>query len=156
MFGFLGKVLGTDKALSKTIEVVSNGLDSLVYTDQEKAEDGKKERTEVRGMVVEWMRSTQGQNLARRIIALLIVVGWLSMYFGAMGLAVASVWVVAPERYQSSAEIVGNFAQGMNDAVMLILAFYFAAPHMGQIVGPALAAFGKVPPPSKTKSLTHE
>ena len=110
----MGKIFGSEKAIGAAIDGISNSLDALVYTDEEKATAAAEERTQARGMVIEWMRSTSGQSLARRLIAISITFIWLMQY-----------------------------ADGMTGAVMLILSFYFAAPHMDKIVGPALERFGK-------------
>jgi hypothetical protein len=77
---FWGKLFGTEKALNGIVDGVTNGLDALVYTDEEKAADAAADRSEARKMVVQWMAATQGQNLARRLIALSITGVWLSMY----------------------------------------------------------------------------
>ena len=138
----VGKIFGTDKAITSVIDNVSKGLDALVYTDEEKAEDAAKDRSAARGMVIKWMESTQGQNLARRLIALCIVVVWLLQYLCGMILSVVGIWMNNPEKILASAEVVGIFAERMNGAVMLILGFYFAAPYMGSIVQGAMAKFG--------------
>jgi len=140
--GVFGKMFGTEKALTSVIDNVSSGLDNCFYTDQEKAEDGKAERSEARKTVVEWMKNSQGQNLARRLIALLIVFTWLLQYITMQGLSIVAVWVENPEKFVKSADVIGGYAESMNGAVMLILAFYFAAPHMGSIVTAALGKFG--------------
>ena len=73
MFGvsaLFGKLFGTEKATTALVENVSNGLDKMFYTDEEKALDGAKDRSEARSMLIKWMESTQGSNLARRCIAL--------------------------------------------------------------------------------------
>lgn len=144
--GFLGKVFGTDKALAGVVDGVSNGLDKLIYTDEEKAEDKAKATTEARQMVVDWMRATQGQNLARRLIALSITAVWLSMYLLAVLMNMVAVFtnnegVLTSDKLGEVSTIATNSAMDMNPAVMLILAFYFAAPHMGDI---AKAAIGKM------------
>jgi hypothetical protein len=138
----VGKIFGTDKAITSVIDNVSKGLDALVYTDEEKAEDAAKDRSDARGMVIKWMESTQGQNLARRLIALCIVVVWLLQYLCGMILSVVGIWMNNPEKILASAEVIGIFAERMNGAVMLILGFYFAAPYMGSIVQGAMAKFG--------------
>ena len=38
---------------------------------------------------------------------------------------------------------VGGYADGMTGAMMLIIGFYFAAPHMGQFVNSAMDRFSK-------------
>lgn len=138
----IGKIFGTDKAIASVIDNVSSGLDKLVYTNQEKADEHAKDVTEARNMIIRWMESTQGQNLARRLIALVIVFTWLLMYLSMMGLSLTGVWVESPVKFIESAKVIGNYAENMNGAVMLILAFYFAAPHMSSVVNAALNKFG--------------
>lgn len=145
---FWGKLFGTEKALDAAIDGVSKGLDALVYTDEEKAHDAASERSEARKMVVGWMVATQGQNLARRLIALSITGVWLSMYLvsvlsSMVALFVNSEGVVTAAKVDSVGVIAYNAAADMNPAVMLILAFYFAAPHMGEIAKAVTGKFAK-------------
>lgn len=141
---FWGRLFGTDKAASSLIDNVAKGLDALVYTDEEKAQDAAKSRSEARAMIIEWNKNTQGQNLARRIIALLVTAVWLAQYITMQILGVASVWASGEvsQKMVESAKIIGEFATSMNGAMMLILGFYFAAPHMGKIAESALNKFG--------------
>jgi hypothetical protein len=90
------------------------------------------------------MKNTQGQNIARRLIALIITLVWLMMYLISAGLDLAVVWIDASLRSQvaQSALAIGQRADSMTGAMMLILAFYFAAPHMDKIVGAAIGKFG--------------
>ena len=69
---FFGRLFGTEKALEGVVEGVSKSLDALIYTDEEKAKEAARDRSEARRMVVDWLAATQGQNLARRLIALSI------------------------------------------------------------------------------------
>lgn len=137
-----GKIFGTDKALQSVVESVSNGLDALVYTDEEKAGDAAADRSEARKMVVDWMRSTQGQSLARRMLALVITGVWLLQYLSSLALDLASIWVDDAAKLQEASLVIGERAGGMTGAMMLILGFYFAAPHMGDIAKAALLKFG--------------
>ncbi len=139
----MGKIFGTEKAITAVIDNVSNGLDKLVYTKEEKAEDAAKDRASARAMVINWMESTKGQNLARRLIALCIVSVWLLQYLSCMALSVIGIWASSPDKIITSAQVIGTFAERMNGAVMLILGFYFAAPYMGSIVKGAMDKFGK-------------
>lgn len=138
-----GRVFGSESSINKTIDTVSSGLDKLYYSDEEKAEDAAKGRTEARQMLVKWMEATQGQNLARRLIALSVVFVWLFLYVASMIGGVIASWKDDPTNWIESAKIVGDYANGMNGPVMLILGFYFAAPHMGGIAEKALNNFGK-------------
>lgn len=138
----IGKIFGSDKAVSSIIDNVSRGIDALAYTDEEKAGDAAKDRAAARGMIIKWMESTQGQNLARRLIALCIVFVWLFQYLSCMALSIAGIWVSSSDKIIASAGIIGKSAERMNGAVMLILGFYFAAPYMGSIVQGAMNKFG--------------
>lgn len=129
---FWGKMFGTDAAIATTIGAVKDGLDALVYTEEEKAVDGAKERSEARSMLVGWMEATQGQNLARRLISLAITGVWLLQYIIAqVAASIAIFWSDKATQLQELAEVNLKSADAMSGAVMLILAFYFAAPHMG-------------------------
>lgn len=152
MLQVIGKIFGTEKALTSVIDSVSKGLDSLIYTDEEKAGDAAKDRAAARSMIITWMDSTKGQNLARRLIALCIVFTWLFQYLCCMFLSVIGIWVEPMKQtiendviyvnpLIESAQIIGVFAEKMNGAVMLILGFYFAAPYMGSIVQTAMNKF---------------
>ena len=78
--GFIGRLFGAPKALEKTVDALSSGLDKLVYTKEEKAGDEAQAVTEARGMIIDWLKNTQGQNLSRRLIALSITFVWLVMF----------------------------------------------------------------------------
>lgn len=141
--GFLGRLFGSPKALGETVKAVSGGLDKIFYTKQEKAEDAAKAITEGRDMIIKWMETTQGQNLARRLIALSITFVWLFMFISRMALPIAGIWVGSVEKFEASANIIGDNIDQMTGAVMLILGFYFASPYLGQITNVAMNKFAK-------------
>jgi hypothetical protein len=129
---FWGKLFGTDEAIKGAVSAVRDGLDALVYTDEEKSADAAKERSEARSMLVGWMEATQGQNLARRLISLAITGVWLMQYLVAqVALSIAIFWPGRAKELNELANLNMKSAGDMGSAVMLILAFYFAAPHMG-------------------------
>lgn len=143
MLGILGRLFGSPDAVSTIVSKAADGIDALVYTDEEKAGDAAKARSEARSMVVKWMAATSGQNLARRLIALAITGIWLSMYLLAVLCNMAAVWITSKEdQLAATAQIAFDAAADMNPAVMLILAFYFAAPHMGDIATAAINKMG--------------
>ena len=139
----IGKMFGTDKAAASLIDHTAGALDKLVYTDEEKAEDKAKSRTEARTMVIKWMQATSGQNLARRLIALVVTVIWAVQYVAVVLLSVSAVWVENSAKLTDSASVIGDYAVKTNTAFMLILGFYFAAPHMGEISRKALDRMSK-------------
>ena len=141
---FWGKLFGTDEAIKSTIGAVKDGIDALVYTEEEKAVDASKERSEARSMLVEWMQATQGQNLARRLISLAITGVWLLQYIVAqIASSIAIFWGSQAAELNQLAKIQLESANDMSPAVMLILAFYFAAPHMGDFAKAVITGFGR-------------
>ena len=139
---FWGKLFGTDEAIRSTVSAVKEGIDSLVYTEEEKASDASKERSEARSMLVGWMEATQGQNLARRLISLAITGVWLMQYIvSQIASSVAIFWSTKAEQLNQLAKLQLESANDMSPAVMLILAFYFAAPHMGDFAKAVVGRF---------------
>ncbi len=143
--GLLGKIFGSDKAIEGAVNGITKGLDALVYTDEEKAQDAAAERRAGREVLIEWFRTSKGQNLARRALAFAITGVWLVLYLSSLGLRVSAAIVsddeVSAKIVQVASEVSSSAAE-MNGAVMLILAFYFAAPHMGTMVEGAMKRFG--------------
>lgn len=155
MGGFLGRLFGSSEALTEVVKAASDGIDALVHTDEEKMHEAAKARSEARAMVIDWMAATKGQNLARRLIAILVTGLWLLLYLGNLILNLVAVWlphtspmegqISIAQSVQASAKAIGSQADQMNGAVMIVLAFYFSAPFMGDIAKSALEKFGKKP-----------
>ena len=143
MLDLIGRIFGAPQAVEGIVKGVTDGLDALVYTDEEKAGDAASARSEARAMVIQWMAATSGQNLARRLIALSITGVWLGMYLlSVMAQMVGVWWEAKTAQLDSTARIAFEAAADMNPAVMLILAFYFAAPHMGDIASSVIKRMG--------------
>lgn len=136
MMGFLGKMLGSDTALGKVVDGVAKAADELHYSEEEKAAA----KAKAFDQVIEWQAATQGQNLARRFIALSCVFVWLFSYVVALGLSVTAVWVT-DERLNESSELLRGGAEDMNGVIMLIMGFYFAARNIDKIADAALTRF---------------
>lgn len=137
----LGKLFGSEEAIKASAIAIKDSIDVLVYTDEEKAQDAAKERSEARSMIVEWMAATQGQNLARRLIALTMTGIWALQYLGYISLSIAAIWVEDPNRVNEAANLLFAGADQMSGAMMLILGFYFSAPFMDRIVDSAMSKF---------------
>lgn len=147
MFGnFFGRLFGSEKALERTVDGVYNGLDKLIFTDEERSNAAAKERSEARAMIVDWMKNTQGQNLSRRIIALSIAFTWLSQFIFSQVVSMVSVFVDSGPGKDNLKEVIAildNGGEKLSDPVMLILAFYFASPYMSSIAGAVVNNFKK-------------
>jgi len=143
MFNWAGKLFGTEKAIQSVVDNVSTGLDKLILTDEEKSDAVAADRSEARRMLIRWMEGTQGQNLARRILALGIASVWLSQYVLIGVMSVIAPWTetATGEKLAASVSALTMSADQMTGAMMLLLGFYFAAPHLSSIIGPAMAKF---------------
>ena len=141
--GILAKIFGSSDVVKEGISMIRDAGDALVYTDEEKAGDRQAAKMAEINAIIQWMDTTKGQNLARRLLAVLITAIWLLMYIISISTNLIAVWANEPEQWRISATVIGGFANQMNGAMMLILAFYFAAPHMSKIVDGALSKFGQ-------------
>ena len=141
---FWGNIFGTSEATNSMVNAAVDGLDKLIYTDEEKAEDVAKRNQAMQSFLIGWMETTKGQNIARRLLALIMTSVWLLQFLGSQILSIAAIWSDNPDRLLKSAEVINGNIEQMTGAVMLILAFYFAAPHMGSIVQSAIGKFGGV------------
>ena len=145
MASFWGRLFGSSDVVKEGVSMIRDAGDALFYTDEEKAADAATERAEARKMIIDWMANTSGQNLARRLLAVMITFVWLFMYVFSMVMNLVAVWASHPEQWRASATVIGGYAEQMNGAMMLILAFYFSAPYMGAIVEKAMGKFGGKP-----------
>lgn len=142
---WLGKLFGTDKAVGSVLETGKELLDDAFYTDDEKASDRKESAKDVRAMIVEWMKNTQGQNLSRRVIALGTTLTWLLQFWLAWVFSVVAIFCEADvaAKLAEAAELTRTSAADMSGAVLLVLGFYFAAPKISEIADSAIKSFGK-------------
>ena len=142
MFGLAGRIFGSPKALETAVGGVVKGFDSLIHTDEERANEAAAERTEARQMVVKWMESTQGQNLARRVLAFVITFVWLLKFLVAVSFSVASAFTTTyASQLMAASNMLKEASMEPPSAVMLILGFYFAAPHMTGIANAVTSRF---------------
>ena len=117
---WLGKLFGTDKAVGKVLETGKELLDDAFYTDDEKASDRKESAKDVRAMIVEWMKNTQGQNLSRRVIALGTTLTWLLQFWLAWVFSLVSIFCEADvaAKLAEAAELTRTSAADMSGAVL--------------------------------------
>jgi len=137
------KIFGTENHVTQGLNIIERAGDALFYTDEEKAADRANKAVRVNQFLIDWMETTKGQNIARRLLAVIITVVWLTLYLFSIILATIAPWVsqeVYPKIIASSITLAKN-ADQMSGAVMLILAFYFAAHHIDKVIGPAIAIF---------------
>ena len=146
MIGLLGRMFGTERALEKIVDSASSAIDALAFTDEEKAEAAGRERAQARQAVVDWMRASQGQNITRRFIASALVWPWITMHIlGGLILPTVMIWEPGEAgKINQSIEIIQKFSFDMNEFMWIIITFYFAAPHISEVMA-GLAARTKQP-----------
>lgn len=139
----LGKIFGTDKAIASVIDNTSKAIDALVYTDQEEVHDRAAATTEARSMLINWIDSSKGQNIARRALAFLIAGIWATVYLAIIGLSVSAVWSDDPDKLIRSATVLKESGADAKDFMTLVIGFYFAAPYLGGVVKGVLCRLSK-------------
>lgn len=133
MFGFIGKLFGSEKAGEALVSSVSNGIDKMFYTSEEKAEDVAKARTEGLQVYMEWLRSTSGSRLARRFIALIVTGTWamehiMSVIFDTFAVFTNDTGAMTAAKFTEASTRLAEHAQDNSSLVGVVLLFYFGGP----------------------------
>ena len=110
----LGWLFGGSKAADKTVDSLSNGIDKMFYTDEEKA-DGRQKGFD---SFIKWQEATQPQNLARRLIALIV-----TALFSVLVLVCVVAGYFDQEGY--SAYVYELTKELVFPAFLVIISFYF-------------------------------
>ena len=146
MFGFIGRLLGSDKAAASLIDNVSAGIDKLYYSSEEKAEDKAKALRDGNIVYMEWLKSTSGSAIARRFIAIVVTLVWAAQYVGSLALSAIAPWMtdeaVVEAMMKSSEVLQANGEQG-NAAFMVILSFYYLGNKGDALIQAAVNKFSK-------------
>lgn len=112
MFGWL---FGESSSAKKTVDAVINTGDALFYTDEEKAQDSKL----YRDWYLKYLEATQPQNVARRLIAIVITGLWaLLVFVGAFAQALGQL--------ETAEYIFKTLNDNVNMPFMIVISFYFA------------------------------
>lgn len=111
--GLLDKLFGSDKQLDKLTTGAVNGLDKMFFTNEEKAEANQK----LSEWYLKYLEATQPQNLARRLIALIVSSLWAFLIiFGVLLYKLDPAW---------SAFVFSTLNNVVNNPFMIIVGFYF-------------------------------
>ena len=90
--GFFGRVFGSPENTGKTLDMIRDGLDSVILTQEEKIQYTQKGVE----MYLEFIKlANSGPDIARRFIAILISIMWALAIFGCFFLAGAGMWFEA-------------------------------------------------------------
>ena len=136
--GILSTIFGGPKAIGKIVDAARSGIDALTYTEEEKAVDAAKQREKARDQVIAYMEATQSQNVARRFIAIIIIGIWATCYVVSLAMIVASIFIdssVLAEHLMEGSKTIDSHISDIETEMLLVLAFYFGAPHLEPILG---------------------
>ena len=139
MLGLLGRIFGGQKAVEQLADSGLKIIDKAFYTKEEKAENHLKARLQAAEAVTAWLQTSGGPNLARRFIAIGIFGMWFGLWCTSVLLDIASIFVSEPFIRESMQQVIlrtKEYAGDITPEFMLVLGYYFAAPHLDQFVGP--------------------
>jgi len=134
MFQWLGKIFATDKSIESGLSMIEKAGDALVYTDEEKAAARDSMIKHKDTMITNWIESSKSANLARRFLAVLVSCIWSFLLMFSWASQQFAVWTsnIDAEKIKQMKEINDPFLEQATGGMMLVLAFYFAAPYVGR------------------------
>lgn len=132
----LKRIFSAPEVIRESMDMARDGIDALVFTDQEKADRASAATERAQLLFMEWLDKSQGQNLARRFLAVYVSIIWGFMYIASWIMQTVAVFLPAAQAQSmiSASKFAQESAFEMSGAFMLVLTFYFAAPHVGQAV----------------------
>jgi hypothetical protein len=147
MFALFGRMFGSAKAGEAIIDGVSNGIDKMWHTAEEKADDAARAKREGMAVFMGWLESTSGSRIARRVIALIITFPWALANFISLILDAAApfiqgaetiteiingqaveVLVLKGDKFAAAADSLSENALENTELVGVVLLFYFGGP----------------------------
>lgn len=110
-----GSIFGSTKNTETIVDGAVSGLDKMFFTKEEKAEANQK----LSDWYLKYLEATQPQNLARRFIAIIIVLLWAALILVGVGAYVIDV--------NFSMYVFDVLADVVMNPFLMVMGFYFAA-----------------------------
>lgn len=116
-------LFGGSKTSDKVLDGGMSALDKMFHTDEEKA-DGKREMMK---LYIDYQKATAPQNVARRLIALIVTSVWATL------VTTAGILHVSGNTDEAAylLKLLGD--GGVSMAFMVVIGFYFAKRMMGGV-----------------------
>ena len=143
MMGALGKfagwLFGGSKAADGIIDGARAGIDKIFYTDEEKADA----RREAYRLWVEYQKATAPQNVARRLIALIVTVLWSGLVLTGIvargvekltGKVAAATADTASQGLLFSDFVFNVLSNNVTTVFFVVVGFYFSKRMLDRIV----------------------
>lgn len=118
--GLLKRVFAGPDQVGAVIDGARKGLDALVFTNEERAAQGIRAFE----LVADYMRATEGQNLARRLIAFAVVGLWAFVIV--LGVALALLQNALGWESDPAGIVFGVLEDHVTWPLGIVLGFYFA------------------------------
>lgn len=116
------KLFGAPEIIEKGVDAVVAAGDALVFTEEEQSRANQK----ILDFTLRYVTATNGQNIARRLIAIMVVGVWTLFALGAFVLSVWAGFSTAMGPGQALDELIAVMEALVSDPVSIVLAFYFA------------------------------
>ena len=127
--GFLGRLFGSQRAVDQIVKAGIKGIDALKYTAEEKAADQIKAREKVNDQVVDFMRATTGYNLARRVLAFIVVGIWALCLLFIIVCGIVDGFNGDDSFTKAAANVNGIMSEwAIHTIVLAVILFYFQRP----------------------------
>ena len=129
--GIFSKIFGTDDVVKKAADGIYNGIDKLVYTDEEKAEM----RLQAAQQFLKLLKAYEPFKLAQRLLALTFAIPYIVVWIISAILFV--VGALVPElsnAIDASRELAKMNNETLGTSVAIILAFYFSGGMLEGVV----------------------
>lgn len=124
---FWGRLFGSDHVIQRAADGIYNGVDKLIYTEQEKAEG-----------FLKLLKQYEPFKLAQRLLALVVAIPYVAVWLMCAAMMVFSAFV-DPATGKHIQEVSRTLGEMNNDTlgmpVALVLSFYFAGGALEGVVG---------------------
>jgi len=119
--GFFGKLFGSDDVIEKAADGIYNGIDKLVYTDEEKAEMRLKSAKSFLAL----LKAYEPFKLAQRFLALTIAIPYVTIWvLSAIMLAIGG-YLEVDTAITTAKDLARYNNETLGQPLSIIIAFYF-------------------------------
>lgn len=129
--GIFSKLFGADEVVKKAADGIYNGVDKLVYTDEEKAEM----RLKAAQQFLQLLKAYEPFKLAQRLLALIFAIPYVLIWLvSAILFIIGALFPQFIDAIEVSKELAKMNNETLGTPVAIILAFYFSGGMLEGVV----------------------
>ena len=133
MWAMIAKLFGSAKAGEAIIQGTVDAVDKMWHTDEEKSDDAAQAKREGMAVYVEWLKSTSGSRIVRRLIASTVTGIWAVEHIMSVILETSAVFAdevgaVTATKLTLAGNNLASHANDNAGLVGAVLLFYFGGP----------------------------